>query len=78
MSVVGLYLIALVVHFVNFGSLHASLTVLLVYLVIYVELGQEGLDVTKSLVRVSPLSLATLLGVLVLPLSIYEVLVRFP
>ena len=78
MSVVGLYLIALVVHFVNCGSLHASLTVLLVYLVIYVELGQEGLDVTKSLVRVSPLSLATLLGVLVLPLSIYEVLVRFP
>ena len=46
MEVVGVELMALGIHFDNCGSLRAPGKVLLVHLGIYVELGQEGLDIT--------------------------------
>ena len=42
---VGVELVALVIHFENWGCLHSPAPVLLISLVIIVELGQEGLDI---------------------------------
>ena len=39
-------MVALGIHFDNCGSLHAPAPGLLVYLCVYVGLGQEGLDIT--------------------------------
>ena len=45
LTVVGLYLMALGIHFESFGSLYAPVLDLLVPLRSDVELGQEGLDI---------------------------------
>ena len=49
MTVVGVELMALGIHFENCGDLRAHVPGLLFYLGIDVELGQEGLDITLVL-----------------------------
>ena len=46
MEVLGVELMKFGMHFDNFGSLRDPVPGLLVSLVIYVELGQKGLDIT--------------------------------
>ena len=49
MEVVGVELVALGMKFDNCGSLSATVPGLLVSLGMYIELGQEGLDITLVL-----------------------------
>ena len=49
MVVVGVEFVAFMVHFDSWGSLRAPVPGLLVFLGIYFQLGQEGLDITLVL-----------------------------
>ena len=88
LAVVGVELVALGMHFDNCGSICAPVPGLAFPLVIMLNWDRkawtsfwylmERRPSLKSLVRVRFLFLSPLLGGLVLPLLIYEVLVRYP